>query len=407
MRPTRPTPWRFSVPWRFSKTAASVALLATLACPPAACAGGVEVSGLLDLVAAGRSEAAGLNLMYRGVSPLDGYQLHVFLNGTVNDRLRVYTQLQFAEASGGRPIGAYAMANPWEGKDLHLVAGLIPWLIGTYEPQSYSDKNPLVGIPMLYQYHTSLRWDQIPANADQLLGKAGQGYAGVTYSAGARSLPGLPVVYSDWWDFGIGFLGSLRPVELSLGMVNGTPSYPSPARDDNKGKTVLGRIGIAPAPGARFGISGAYGPYLVDGVQGALPPGRSAEDYHQVLAMTDAEWAVAHLSLRAEGFRNTWETPSVGDLRVKGFYAEGKYNLPAGFYVAGRYEILRFSDLADSTGGVRPWDSDQTRIEAGVGYRIARTAVAKAVFQRNLTKEDEDEAAEPYDLVAAQLSLRF
>jgi hypothetical protein len=392
-------------PNRFSALAASTALLAALAWPPAAAAGGVEVSGLLDLVAAGQSEAAGLNLMYRGVSPFDGYQLHVFVNGTVNERLQVFTQLQFAEATMARAALAYAMVNPWEGKDLHAVVGLVPWLIGTYEPQSYSDKNPLIGAPMLYQYHTSLRSDQVPADADQLLGKAGQGYVGISYVSGARTLPGLPVVFGDWWDFGIGYLGSLRPLEFSVGYVNGAPSSPSPDRDDNQGKTVLGRIGIAPAPGARFGVSSAYGPYLVDGVP--LPPGRDTEDYHQALAMVDAEWAVAHLALRAEGYRNTWETPTVGDLLVEGFYAEAKYTLPAGFYVAGRYEIMRFSDLADSTGEKRPWDADQTRIETGLGYRITRGAVAKAVFQRNLMKAAEDEDAERYDLVAGQLSVRF
>ena len=381
-------------------------ILATLFAPRAKAAE-AQVSGLLDLVAAGKTEAASRNVTFRGPSPFDGYQVRIFVDGAVSDRLQVFTQLHFTEAVMSRAVLAYAMANPWEGKDLHFVAGLVPWLIGTYEARSYSDKNPLVGTPMLYQYHTSLRGDQVAANADQLLSKAGRGYEGITYEPGARALPGLPVIYGDWWDFGAGFLGSLRPLEFAVGYINGAPSIPSPDRDDNEGKTLLGRIGLAPTAGTSFGVSGSYGPYLADVVQPFLPPGSGVGDYNQVLAMADLEWAASHLAIRAEGYRNTWETPNVGDLRVDGFYAEAKYTLPAGFYVAGRYEIMRFSDIADSTGVERPWDHDQTRIETGVGYRITRGAVAKAVFQRNIEEPGDGSDSERFDLVAAQLSIRF
>jgi hypothetical protein len=366
------------------------------------------VSGLLDLVATGNSAAIPLNSLYRGDTSFDAYRLRLFVDGAVTDRIQVHTQLLFAETSGARAFGAYVVADPWVGRDLRFLAGELPWLIGAFGPRSYSDKNPLIGHPMMYQYHTTLRPDQLVSDADALLGQAGSGNDGVNYASGGRAQRGMPIVYDQWWDFGVGIEGSHRPLEFAAGILNGTPGYTEPARDENGGKSIVGRVGLVPTAGARFGVSLAYGPYLAGDFAGSLPAGRRAEDYHQRLGMADAEWSIAHLTLRAEGYANAWETPTVGDLRVRGFYAEGKYTLPAGLYVAGRYEIMRFSDLRDSTGAARPWDKNWDRTEVGAGYRIARGAVVKVAYQTNLEHAAlAGEEPERYDLLAAQLSIRF
>lgn len=387
---------------------AAVLAAAASAAPTGASAGDVRVHGLLDLVMAGKSEAAELNTLWKGDSRFDTYAARLFIDGTVSDRVRVFTQLYASEELAVRPMGAYAMIDPWEGKDVHVVAGLIPFLIGTYDAPSYSDKNPLVGIPMLYQHHTTLRWDQMPSSADALLAKAGTGYRGVNYTSGGPALAGLPVIYQHWWDFGVGLTGSLRPLEFAIGIENGTPSFPDPTRDQNSGKAIVGRLGLAPAPAWRFGVSGAYGPYLVHNLATPLPAGRRAEDYNQILAMADAEWSAGHLSLRAEGYHNTWETPALGNLDVRGVYAEAKVTLPAGLYAAGRYEIMRFSDLSDSTGLARPWDTEWDRGEAGLGYRAAKDVIVKAVYQWNAARADfPGDHPERLDLLAGQLSIRF
>jgi hypothetical protein len=396
---------------RLVRGSAVLALLAValLVAPPArARAAEVNVHGLLDLVFSGKSDAGELNQLWKGDSRFDTYAARLFVDGAVTDRVQVFTQLLVSETPGVRAMGAYAMADPWEGRDIHVIAGLIPYLVGTYDPRSYSDKNPLIGIPMLYQHHTTLRWDQLPISADALLAKAGSGYRGVNFASAGPAYPGMPVIYEHWWDFGAGITGSARPFEFALGLENGTPSFPDPTRDENGGKAVLGRIGLAPTPGLRFGVSGAYGPYLESEITTALPPGRRPEDYNQVLTMADAEWSGGYLEVRGEGYRNRWQTPTVGDLRVSGFYAEAKVKLPAGFYAAGRYEIMRFGDLADSLGARRSWDTNWDRGEAGIGYRVARDVTAKAVVQWNRAKSpgpglDYRRA----DIAAAQLSIRF
>jgi hypothetical protein len=389
------------------RSGAAIALLLLLGLPGQAVAVETNVHGLLDLVTTGNSEAIPLNIFNRGDTPFDAYRLRLFVEGAVTDRVQVYTQILFADAASARALGAYVMGDPWEGLDLHFIVGEIPWIIGTFSGRSYSDKNPLVGLPMMYQYHTTLRSDQVIAGPDAILAVAGSGNAGVNYVSGGRPFRGMTVAYDQCWDYGVAFQGSARPMEFAVGFVNGVPGHPNAARDENGGKTVLGRAGFVPTAGARIGISGAYGPYLSDDFAGSLPTGRRAEDYHQVLAMADCEWSIAHLTLRGEGYSNAWETPRLGDLRVSGFYVEGKYTLPAGFYLAGRHEIMRFGDLADSTGTARPWDADWNRSEVGAGYRIARGALAKIVYQTNLERTAPGKESERYDLVAGQLSIRF
>ena len=381
-----------------------LAALATAWTPTPASAD-VRIRGILDLVVDDKGEGAEVNYLWHD-SALDSYRLRLFVESAVSDRLDVFTEALYNEDIGVLPFGAYALFHPSPGKDMHVMAGLIPWPIGTFAPRANSDKNPLVGFPLQYQYHTTLSSFALVPSTDALLADAGDGEEGVTYAFGSQ---GMPIIYDQWWDFGAVFLGSARPFEYSAGFVNGSPSWPSPGRDSSPGKSVLGRVGFAPMPGLRIGASGSYGPYLVeDAVKGSLPPGKDAGDFNQVLGMGDFEWSAGHAELRAEGYMNTWETPTVGDLRVHGGYGELKYTLPAGFYVAGRYDIMRFSDVKDSTGTDRSWDADVDRLEVGAGYRLMKGVTAKAIYQRNKIQPSDPTAdAEILELYAGQLSVSF
>src|SRR5204863_2310796 len=93
------------------------------------------------------------------------------------------------------------------------------------------------------------------------------GITGVGYDAGSA----LPILYENWWDFGIVTLGTVAPFEFAAGVRNGTVGAPAMG-DDNDGKQVLGRIGFMPAPWIRAGVSGARGPYLHGDLTEDLPP---------------------------------------------------------------------------------------------------------------------------------------
>jgi len=363
--------------------------------------------GLLDLVVAEHSDAFQLNKLTRGDCPFDAYRLRLFTDARIGDRVQVLGQLVLDDGSGIYVDGAYVIFTPWAERDLRVMAGKQPWAIGTWAPRTYSNKNPLIGTPLMYQYHSSLLWYAIPPNADALLGAAGTGQSGVNYFGFAMG-PGMPVVDDSYWDVGITLAGSQRPFEYALGVVAGAPGWGSTQKDDNSGKSVLGRIGFTPIPALRVGVSGSYGPYLNEKLNAQLPPGKTVNDYAQKLLMADLELQAAHVELRAEGVHNTWETATVGDLDVDAGYAELKYSMSSGVYLAGRYDIEQFGDITDSAGLEHTWDWNVRRAEAGVGYRITRDATAKLIYQR--TRQDVNQPSEDHrdqSIVGAQLSFGF
>jgi hypothetical protein len=368
--------------------------------PQSSSAADLRVHGLLDLVAAQRSDAHDLNRLTRGDSSFDPYGLRVFLESSVTDRVEVFGQVVLRDGATPYVDGAYLVFTPLAGHDAHLLAGKIPWPIGTFGPRTYSNKNPLVGTPLLYQYHTTLLWYEIVPSADALLATSGSGQYGVNYFGYAEGM-GMPIVDDSYWDVGVTAMGSARPFEYSMGVTAGTPGWGSTVKDENSGKTVMGRIGLAPVPGLRFGVSGAFGPYLIEELNAQLAPGQDVNQYWQKLGMVDLEVLAGHAELRAEGAWNTWQTPTVGDLHVTTGYVEVKYALPFGAYAAGRLEGMRFSEIEDSTGEKHPWDSDVTRWEIGAGYRVHRDILAKLVHQRT-SLQDIDPS-----LIAAQASISF
>ena len=379
-----------------------VLVLAGLLLAPSLQASELHLHGLLDLVAAQRSDTYDLNTLTRGDSPYDPYGLRLFVDGNVTERVDVFGQVVLRDGATPYVDGAYVLFSPFAGYDTHLLAGKIPWPIGTYGPRTYSNKNPLIATPLMYQYHTTLLWYAIPPSADALIAASATGQYGVDYFGYPMS-KGMPVVDDSYWDVGVTAVGSQGAVEYSMGMTAGTPGWGNTVEDENTGKTVMGRIGIAPTAGLRFGVSGAFGPYLVESLNEQLAPGQNVSQFHQALGMVDAEFATGHLELRAEGAWNTWQTPTVGDLDVTTGYVEMKYSFPFGAFAAGRLDGMRFSEIEDSSGAAHGWDSNVSRWELGAGYRIDRNILTKLVYQHT-TLEGHDVSP---SLVAAQLSVGF
>jgi len=387
--------------------ALALAAMVALMAPATARASDIKVRGLLDVVAAPRGDAFEGNILTRDDCPFDAYGARVFGDAQVDPRLLVSVQVMLHDASSIYVDGAYAIFTPSPQHDLHVLAGKIPWPIGTYAPRTYSNHNPLIGTPLMYQYHSTLLWYELVPSADALIATSGSGQSGVNYFGYAEG-HGMTLIDDSFWDVGVTAVGSARPWEYALGVTAGTPGWGSTAQEENSGKTVLGRVGVTPLAGVRLGISGAYGPYLDHSVEPGLPAGHQVEDYHQQLAMADVEVVAGHVEGRAEGAYNVWQTPTVGDLNVQSGYAELKYAFSFGGYLAGRWDGMWFGRIADSSGTVHPCDGNLTRLETGAGYRFSRAAQGKLVYQ--LTRyEQTPSTGRPRDrsLVAAQLSIAF
>lgn len=392
-----------------TRTALLVLVLALTALPLAkpACAtepaSALRVHGLLDLGWHSDDRAIDANQFMPGDTPFSPYRLRLYFDGQASPQVEVFVQALLTEVGAARVDGAYAMITPWQDQDLHLLAGKIAWPVGTWAPRTYSDKNPLISVPLLYQYHTSLRWDAIPGSIDDLLASAGSGANGPDYGGGAGA-PGMPIVDDFGWDVGLVVQGSVRPLEFALGATQSAPGWASPGEDANGGCTALGRLGFAPVPGLRVGVSGARGAYLPKFFKPYLPAGKSERDYAQQLVMADLEVQRGALEFRVEGAHNDWQTPYTGTLDVQSGYAEARWTFTAGWWLASRAETERFGKVTGSAGTFT-WDDDVDRFENGVGYRVARNVIAKAVWQREVLHEFE--STEPRDMFGAQLSVRF
>jgi hypothetical protein len=366
----------------------------------------LTVRGQLDATASTRGRAFELNYFNAGATMFDAYRLRLFFEGAATSNIQVYTQLVLDEINTHNVYGAYLMYTPWKDRDLHIIAGKIPWTVGTYGPRTYSDKKPLIGTPLIYQYHTTLRSDVLPPNVDALLAVSGRGQYGFSYTPTQVKFRGMPVVYDFCWDAGVALTGSMAPLEYAVSLNAGTPSMMEPAQDNNEGKSVLGRIGFQPIPALRVGASGAYGPYLASALDPQLPAGKNANDYMQKLVMADFELTSGYVEIHSEGYVNQWMTPTVGNLGVTGYYGEARIGLGGtGAYIAGRWESMIFSDVTDSTGETQPWNYNIDRLETGIGYRVARGAVLKAVYQSNFQHDDGNITRS--DLYAGQMSVSF
>jgi len=96
--------------------------------------------------------------------------------------------------------------------------GLIPGTIGSFAPRTYSDKNPLVGVPLLYNFHTAIN--------PRSLGSSGT-LAELSAAKDVRSRGGLPVIYDACWNTGIEIYGSAGNLDYSFGILSGSVSNPT------------------------------------------------------------------------------------------------------------------------------------------------------------------------------------
>ena len=388
---------RFVLSWLAALAALVVIAPATGAAPE------VRFRGLLDLGLVSSVKGDSLNRLTFGDSNFDPYRLRLFFDARLSPHLELHVQTLLHEGYGHviQADGAYAQWTPWLDRDLSLEAGKIPWPIGTYAPRTYSDKNPFVGTPLMYQYRTSLAWAAPALSVDAQVAKAGTGQF-----LNDHDHPYLPVIDERWWDVGGMVVGSQRPLEFSLGVVQGSPSWPSPGPDNTPGATVLGRLGLVPTPGIRIGVSGADGTWMPQWFTWALPAGKTVRDYRETTLMADAELMRGPFEVRGEGVRRRWQTVATGTLQVDGGYAEARWSFPNGAWLAARGEAMRYSDVTTSAAVTRPWDDDVDRYEGVLGYRVIEDVRVKVAFQRTRRHPFAGEPLED-DLVAGSLSIRF
>jgi hypothetical protein len=306
-----------------------------------------------------------------------------------------------------RVYALFLRVRPWASREIDLQAGLVPPVFGSFPRRRYAYENPLPSLPLAYQYLTSLREDAVPARAEGLVAQRGRGWL-VSHPVGAtESGPGVPLVNAERWDPGVQLRVGREPLSLAVALTQGTLSYPL-TRDDNDGKMWSARVAFTPSPALVVGLSGASGEFLSREVRDVLPA-TARGTYRQEAAGLDLQWSAGHWILRAEAVLGRWRLPALEATRIEdplpalGLYAEGRYKVRPGLFVAGRVERLAFAEI-DTGAGPETWEAPVTRVEAGAGWSPWRHVLLKASWQHNW--RDGGRVREN-DLVAAQVVLWY
>ena len=310
-------------------------------------------------------------------------------------RLAFLTELRSEDKEHLIPYAMYVRVRPFAGRNFDIQAGRIPPVFGTFVRRAYGSDKMLIGLPLAYQYLTTLRADAIPASTDDLLARRGTGWL-VKFPVGPQVFaPGLPLVSAYRWDTGFQAHFGTEYFEAAGAVTTGTLANPH-VRDDNDGKQVSGRVAFHPVVGLVVGASAARGEFLAKDLTAPYVQALGRHSYAQRAIGLDAEYSRGYWIVRGEFIDSRWNLPAVGvpaivkPLRASSGFVETRYRFTPRYFAAIRADRLTFSKIVGSLpfpgaipGVPTPWDAPVTRIEAGGGVNLQRNLTLRGVLQFN------------------------
>lgn len=353
----------------------------------------VAVSGLLDYVISDATQEDVTNKTFRSFSNFHSLRTRLFFDSAPADNVEVFAQV-LVDGYAFQLNGAYVRFSEITGS-LNLQAGLIPATVGSWAPRTYSNRNPLIGVPLLYNYHTSYnpgRADSVRSAEDQIALRD------------KRQSSGLPIFYDACWNTGVEFYGASGALNYSVGLLAGSTSKPATSQSKNTPQLTT-RLTYTANPGLILGGSAYIGPYLANGdFNDSLPQGAEAENLLSGGAGYELYYSSRFLEINSEGFYHYWEHPYLENLTALSGYIEGKYKFTPGWYFACRLGAHEPGKLRNAAGESVHWDYPVKRIEAGVGYKPNRVTTLKLVTQQNRFDFTDEFDSELYSL---QISVLF
>ncbi len=356
-----------------------------------------EVSGQLDIVKRNQSAGDWSNKTFRQYSNFDFVRARIFFDAQASEAATVFTQVLINNSSLN-VYAAYLRLSRIGGKNLNLHAGLIPNPVGLWGQRTYSDKNPLIGVPLMYAYHAALSPGPDQTDLDDLFSSRGRGHA----------IHGLPIIYDACWNTGIDLFGSAGPFDWSIAALSGAVSAPA-IQPEKKTPQLTSKLSFVPSPAllvSGFGFAGPYqASFSIDSeiaYGGASAGQESAEDYMNLGAGIGINFASGYLELLTEIVWSRWEHPVYHDLDAASAYLDARLKFAPQWYVAGRIETMRFSRINfGDLRGSQHWDYPVDRIEFGIGHRIDSSVLLKLVSQ--IIRSGEADFLDD-EIVAVQLS---
>ncbi|KAA3612067.1 MAG: hypothetical protein DWQ05_18880 [Calditrichaeota bacterium] len=317
------------------------------------------------------------------------WQLRLYLDMPVSERSTIFSDLRLR--SDGLNVDFAAIRLYLNAaKTIVLQAGVLGTPIGNVTARRSSKFNPLIHLPIMYDYRTSLPARPI-ADEAEFLANRGTG-------------SGLRILNLGVYSPGVELRGTLAEVfDFSFALFNSAPSSLK-WKNETERLNFTQRIGVRPLLGLNIGFSISNGPYLGQEIIAMLPPEKDLSSYLQTLYDFDFSFERGHLSIFAEGVINKWENPVHPDaLKVSAYYLETKYKFLPHYFAALRIGHLLFEKIDFQNSKSVRWDDNIQRFEIGLGYYVARETLAKLVYQKNNTSRIDIKD----DYIAVQLSSGF
>lgn len=273
--------------------------------------------------------------------------------------------------------------QPWASRPFHAQAGRVPLTVGAFARRAYGSDNLLTGVPLVYQYLTSLRPDALPQSPDDVLRMRARGWR-PSYPIGSTKLaPGLPILAYSRGDTGVQFQWTADSWTAAASVTRGTAADPR-VSDNNGGLTIASRIAIVRPSGLTVGFSAARGQWVARDVQALVPARQIDRGTSQSLFGIDSEFALGHWILRGEWWHSRFAVPTLAETLVAhGGFAEARYRFHPRWQVSARGDRLAFSTLTGESAASAPWDAPMWRAEAALGFRVSRQFDLRAGYQYN------------------------
>jgi hypothetical protein len=354
---------------------------------------GFEISGDLALTFRELDKHSKVNTNFRGDDPFNAYRIRTFITKGWNEDIRLAVEFLWDNGAPARVNGAYLTFMNVLKSPIYAKVGLIPSPFGNYGHRStYFNQNPLVGIPLMWHYHTPLS-------------KSGTNTNSSMFPRNTENLTGVPPGYDSCWDTGVSIHYDNDFLETALALTQGSLS--NPRAYDNEGYQGLVRLGIKPISGMKLGASGAYAPWIKPDAFVNLP--ENLESYMQTAVGSYFEYSKGLVQFYSEVMNIKWDAPFIHEkeLSLTTGYGEIQWKFYPGLYVATRYDFMNFSTIAvndDGSGPTESWGYDLDRIELAVGYRIIREGFIRLDYQMNNYR---DELAKDINILALQFQFAF
>ncbi len=305
--------------------------------------------------------------------PSFGWDTRLFIEGGVTDHVSALANIRATNTDAITFDYLAIRLTDVTPLGLNFQAGKFDLPFGNLGERRFPRKNLLFGLPSIYEYRMALPDHFSPGPDNQVIPERDI----VTNVGQGR---GMRLLDLGMYHPGAMVFGSAGMLDYAFAVTTGTVSTSSYSSDNyNSDLGKVARLAVTPVTGLTIGGAYAWGAYM----QAAYPiPGsENVNSYTERAAEVDLEFSRGHAVLYGEAVYSIFDVPlTTGDqnLKVLGYYVEGKYTIVPRLYAALRASGLGFGTVL--VGGIqRRWDYNLVEWEGGLGYFVDRDVLLKAV----------------------------